>query len=130
HVETLSARPNLPAVTDPLVTVEPVETKAQLRRFTDIPYLLHVADERWTPEVRAYESWRLDARRHPYFERGDAAYLLARRGGQPVGRIAAHVTRLGDRDAWFGFFDLPDDADVARALLDAAQGWLAEQGAR
>ena len=108
--------------------MEPVESKIQLRRFADIPYLLHGHDDRWTPGVRAYESWRLDARRHPYFDEGDAAYLLARRVGQPAGRVVAHVARHGDTDGWFGFFDVPDDADVTDALLDAAVAWLDEQG--
>ena len=111
------------------VTVEPVEAKIQLRRFAEVPYLLHGRDERWSPGVRAYEAWRLDARRHPYFEQGDAAFFLARRGGQPAGRIAAHQARAGEVDAWFGAFDVPDDADVTEALLAAAQGWLTEQGA-
>ena len=127
--QTLPAVSSLQTVGE-LVTVEPVESKAQLRRFADIPYLLHGADERWSPGVRAYESWRIDARRHPYFDRGDAAYLLARRAGRPVGRIAAHVDRSGAVDGWFGFFDVPDDGAVAGALLDAAQEWLDEQGAR
>lgn len=112
-----------------LVTVEPVEGKAQLRRFRDVPYLLHGHDARWNPGVRAYESWRLDARRHPYFDAGDAAYLLARDGGRPVGRVAAHRARAGDRNGWFGFFDAPDDDEVVGALLDAAETWLRDEGA-
>ena len=112
-----------------VVTIEPVESKTALRRFTDVPFILHRRDPRWSPEVRAYESWRLDARRHPYFDRGDAAYLLARRDGHPVGRIAAHRQRAGDVAGWFGFFDGPDDAEVTRALLDAARTWLEGEGA-
>ena len=112
-----------------VVTIEPVESKAALRRFTDVPYLLHRHDERWSPEVRAYRSWRLDARRHPYFDDGDAAFLLARREGHPIGRIAAHLPRRGDVDGWFGFFDGPDDLAVTRALLDAARRWLEGEGA-
>lgn len=114
---------------NPLVTVEPVEASTQLRRFRDIPFLLHGDDDRWRPGVRAYESWRLDAKRHPYFDHGDAAYLLARRAGTPVGRIAAHVSGPDRTDGHFGFFDAPDDDDVVAPLLDAAQEWLAEQGA-
>lgn len=118
----------------PPITVEPVESRAQLRRFADVPFVLHRDDERWRPPLRAFDRWRLDARRHPYFDRGDAAYLLARRGGHPVGRIAAHVP---DRrpaggeppEGRFGFFDVPDDASVVGALLDAAAEWLDEQGA-
>lgn len=112
-----------------IVTVEPVEAKAQLRRFRDVPYLLHRGDPRWKPGVRAYESWRLDSQRHPYFDRGDAAYFLARRAGQPAGRIVAHRDEQGATDAWFGFFAAPDDAEVVEALLDAAQEWLRGEGA-
>lgn len=90
--------------------------------------MLHHDEPRWTPGVRAWEQWRLDARRHPYFHRGDAAYLLARRGGAPVGRIAAHVASTDATAGWFGFFDVPDDDSVTVALLDAAQTWLDEQG--
>ncbi|MDE0805443.1 MAG: hypothetical protein OSA99_19255 [Acidimicrobiales bacterium] len=111
-----------------LVTVEPVEARTQLRRFRDIPFLLHREDDRWHPGVRAYESWRLDANRHPYFESGDAAYFLARRGGRPVGRIAAHRAETGATDGFFGFFDAPDDDDVVAALLRAAQDWLTGEG--
>ncbi len=111
------------------VTVEPVESRTVLRRFADVPYLLHRHDPRWSPGVRAYESWRIDARRHPYFEQGDAAYFLARRSGQPVGRIAAHRDRPRTPDGRFGLFDVPDDDEVTRALLGAAAVWLGEEGA-
>lgn len=109
--------------------MEPVESRPQLRRFADIPYLLFGKDERWSPGVRAYESWRLDARRHPYFDRGDAAFFLARVGGRPAGRIAAHVRDAGATEGWFGFFDVPDEASVTGALLDAARAWLEAEGA-
>lgn len=112
-----------------VITVEPVESKAQLRRFADVPYVLHGRDDRWSPGVRAYESWRLDVRRHPYFDHGDAAFLLARTNGRPAGRIAAHRRASGDPEGWFGFFDVPDDAGVTVALLDAARSWLEDEGA-
>ena len=111
-----------------VITVEPVESKAERRRFADVPYLLHGRDERWSPGVRAYESWRLDERRHPYFERAEAAFLLARVGGRPAGRIAAHVARVGDRAGFFGFFETSGE-EVTGPLLDAAQAWLDEHGA-
>lgn len=112
-----------------LVSVEVVESRPQLRRFAEVPFLLHRDDPRWSPGVRAFEQWRLDPRRHPYFERGDAAYLLARRAGRPVGRIAAHVDGSGDGRGFFGFFDVPDDQRVVDALLGAATRWVAERGA-
>lgn len=118
----------MPPVVGP-VTVEPVESKAQLRRFAEVPFVLLGSDPRWSAGIRAHEQWRHDARRHPYFDRGDAAFLLARRAGQPVGRIAAHVDGTGSDQVWFGLFDVPDDDAVTAALLEAASGWLRDQGA-
>ena len=118
----------MPTASGP-VTVEPVESRSQLRRFADVPFVLLGADPRWTAGVRAYEQWRHDARRHPYFDRGDAAFHLARRSGQPAGRIAAHVDGSGSGQGWFGMFDVPDDPAVTTALLDVGAAWLRDQGA-
>ncbi|HSP03020.1 MAG TPA: hypothetical protein VLR27_05930 [Acidimicrobiales bacterium] len=109
------------------VTVEPVESKSQLRRFAEVPFVLLGTDDRWSAGVRAHQQWRHDARRHPYFDRGDAAFFLARRGGQPAGRIAAHVDGTRSEQGWFGMFDVADDDAVTAALVDAATGWLREQ---
>lgn len=118
----------MPAASGP-VTVEPVESTSQLRRFADVPFVLLGADPRWSTGVRAYEQWRHDARRHPYFDRGDAAFHLARRAGQAAGRIAAHVDGSGSTQGWFGMFDVPDDPVVTTALLEVAAAWLRDQGA-
>ena len=110
-----------------VVTVEPVESKSQLRRFAEVPFVLLGTDDRWSAGVRAHEQWRHDARRHPYFDRGDAAFFLSRRGGRPAGRIAAHVDGAGADQGWFGMFDVADDPAVTGALVEAAVGWLREQ---
>lgn len=112
------------------IVVEPAETRTELRRFAEIPYVLHHADPRWSPGVRAFEQWRLDPRRHPYFERGDAGFLLARRGGQLAGRLAVHVPARQATDGRFGFLAVPDDTAVVDALVAAAVEWLTERGVR
>jgi GNAT superfamily N-acetyltransferase len=58
---------------------------------------------------------------------------VARDGAVPVGRIAAAVDRNHNDHAhetvgFFGFYEAPDDADVAAALLEAARAWIAAQG--
>lgn len=114
------------------VSIETAASRTQRRRFAELPYLLHRRDPLWRREVRAYESWRLDSDRHPYFEHGDGVFLLARRHGQLAGRIAAHVPDRRRPDAEpgrFGFLATVDDADVVAALLDAARTWVEEQGA-
>ena len=50
--------------------------------------------------------------------------------GRPCGRITAHIAADDDEHGWFGFFDVADDVDAARALVDAARTWLRERGCR
>lgn len=109
------------------VSVEELTGGKSLVRFTELPHALHGMDPQFTPMLMAWERARLDPHRNAFFDRGDAAYFLARRLGRPVGRIAAHVAEPGG-DGCFGFWWLVDDAEVARALLDAARRWLRERG--
>jgi len=109
------------------VAVEEVSGGKPLVRFIDLPEALHDHDPRWAPQIRAWERYRLDTHRNPFFELGDAVYLLARLVGRPAGRVTAHVAEPG-REGRFGFWSTVDEPVVATALLDAAQEWLAEQG--
>jgi hypothetical protein len=109
------------------VTVEEARGGKAFGRFVELPFALHHQDPRWAPPVVAYERWRLDPRRNPYFEEGDAVYLLARRMGRPAGRMSAHLAAEGG-DGWFGFFDAVNDAAVLDALVEGAKEWLTERG--
>jgi GNAT superfamily N-acetyltransferase len=75
----------------------------------------------------------LSRTKNPFFEHGEAEYLLAERNGEVVGRIAAISNRLHnethqDRVGFFGFFECIDDQAVADALLDAAADWCRTRG--
>jgi hypothetical protein len=110
------------------VSVEEVEGRKALQRFLELPQALHGRDPRWAPPVMAWERYRLDPQRNPFFERGDAVYLLARLRGRPAGRITAQVHHPGAAAGAFGFWWTVDDDAVAAALLDAARAWLAARG--
>jgi len=115
------------------VDVRPVRTRRELKRFVRVPFHLHRDRPQWVPPL-IYERMRfLDRGRNPYFEHAEAEYFLAERDGEPVGRITAQVDERwdevqGGRDGMFGFFETVEDAEVARALLEAAEGWLRERG--
>ena len=64
---------------------------------------------------------------------GDAALLLARRGGRAVGRLTAHRQAAGQAsggEGSFGFLviERQGDLDVLEGLLDAAGSWLVDRG--
>lgn len=76
---------------------------------------------------------RLNPRKNPFFEHGEAALFCAYRNGWPVGRCSVsidrgHLDRHRDATGFFGFFDTIDDEAVARALLSRAEGWLRGKG--
>jgi GNAT superfamily N-acetyltransferase len=111
------------------VTVRPVTTGKDLRRFIDFPYRLHARDPLWVPPLRRDVTLLLSRAKNPFFEHAEAEYFLAESGGNVVGRIAAIANRLhneyhGDQVGFFGFFEAVDDQAVAGALLDAAAAWL------
>jgi len=85
------------------------------------------------PPLRLERRLFLDRRRNAYFRHAEAELFLARRGGRVVGRVSAQIDHAyndfhGDRTGMFGFLELEDDPEAARALVGAAEGWLAARG--
>lgn len=116
------------------VSVEPVMCRSDLRRFVRLPWRLYAGDPCWIPPLLRQVAGLLD-RRHPFYDggEGDRQLFLAWRAGRPVGRLAAILNRAhnrfhGDRSGFFGFFECDDDPAAARALIEAAAGWLGAQG--
>jgi GNAT superfamily N-acetyltransferase len=115
------------------VEVRPVKSRRDLARFVEVPFRLYRDDPVWVPPLRAERKLFLSRRQNPFFEHGEAEYLLAWRDGEPAGRVSAHVDRSfndyhDNRWGMFGFFETENDPEVAGALLDAASGWLRERG--
>jgi len=115
------------------VSIRPVRTRRELKRFVKVPFRLHRDSEQWVPPLIFERMQFLDRRKNPWFEHGEAEYFLAERDGEPVGRITAHVDRRwdefqGGKDAMFGFFETAEDPEVARALFDAACEWASGKG--
>ncbi len=114
------------------VSIRPVGSRRELKRFVDLPYRLH-AGTRWIPPLRLERRLFLNRRLNPYFKHGEAEYFLAWRGERVVGRATAQVDRAfnefhDSRWGMFGFLELEDDEEAMTALLAAAESWLRERG--
>ncbi len=113
--------------------IRPVASKRELNAFIELPWRLYRNEPNWVPPLRFERRQFLDRRRNPFFEHGEAEYFLAWRDGRAVGRITAQVDHnlnefQGNEWGLFGFFECEEDPQVARALLDAAEGWLRARG--
>ncbi|MGK2938284.1 MAG: hypothetical protein ACSLFR_10845 [Solirubrobacteraceae bacterium] len=117
------------------VVVQPVAGRRDLREFIELPFRLHATSPCWVPPLRFERRQFLNPKRNAFFRHGDAQLFLARRDGQVVGRISAQVNAAFDAQhtdepstGMFGFLEFEEDAEVAAALLNAAAGWVREQG--
>jgi hypothetical protein len=90
-------------------------------------------DPAWVRPLDFVLKEKLDPKKDPFHRHAAVALFTAYKDGKLVGRTSATVDKAW-LDTWkddtghFGFFDTIDDADVARALLDAAESWLRERG--
>ena len=114
------------------ISVEPVSGRRDLGEFIELPYRLHRGTP-WVPPIRSERRRFLNRSKNPFFEHAEAEYFLARREGEVVGRITAHIDGRWDEyqggsDGWFGFFEAEEDPAIFAALLDTAAGWIRERG--
>jgi GNAT superfamily N-acetyltransferase len=115
------------------VSIRPVRTRRELKRFVKVPFGIHRHHPLWVAPLIFERMEFLSEKKNPYFEHAEAQLLIAERDGEPVGRISAQVDHRwdeyqGGRDAMFGFFETVDDREVAVALIEAACEWAAGKG--
>ncbi len=115
------------------VTIRPVGSRRELKRFVKVPFHLHRDHPQWVAPLIFERMEFLNPRKNPWFEHAEAQLFVAERDGEPVGRISAQVDSRwdefqGGNDALFGFFETSEDPEVARTLFAAANEWAAAKG--
>lgn len=116
------------------LSIAPATSRADLRAFVELLWRVYADDPHWVPPLRGDALALVSGpARNPYFAHAEVQCFLARRGGEVVGRIAAHVDRLVlERRSGLGLWGLfevaGDDADVGAALIATAEEWLRAKG--
>ena len=115
------------------LAVVPVQTAQQWRDFHHLLFKLYADDPQWVAPLLIERKFHFMPKHNPYFQHAKAAFFLAYRAGVPVGRITAqidqlHLERYHDATGHFGFIEAVNDLAVFTALLQAAEGWLRDQG--
>ncbi len=111
--------------------IEQVASKKGMDEFIRCPWKVYRGNPNWVPPLIS-EMRFLFSDKNPFFRHAEAAYFLARKGGDVVGRIAAiidrnHINVHNEQAGFFGFFECLPDPAAAAGLLDAASAWLRER---
>jgi GNAT superfamily N-acetyltransferase len=119
------------------ITIRRVNSKADTKAFVELSYRLNADDPNWVPPLRDEAYALITPGKNPWFEHGEAVYFLALRGDQAVGRISAQIDHIaltqpseqgmGPGVGNWGMFEA-EDAEVAAALIAAAENWLRSKG--
>ncbi|MGC9349606.1 MAG: GNAT family N-acetyltransferase [Anaerolineae bacterium] len=109
------------------------EDRSDVNRFIDFSFDLYEGCEQWVPPLVSSLRLAMDRRRHPFYHHSDAAFFVAELDGQVAGRIAAldneRYNAYNDaKVAFFYYFDVIHDQQVAQGLLDAAADWARSRG--
>lgn len=106
-----------------MIEITEVTTKKDLRKFVKLPFRLYEKCEYWVPPLIKDEMETLDLKKNPVSKNAEATYYIALKDGEPAGRIAVIVNHLeieeqGKKKIRFGWFDVIDDIEVTKALLN------------
>ena len=108
-----------------MITIKEAKTKSELTDYIKFPFSLYKNNKYWVPPIIADELETFDKTKNPAFENADAYFYIAYKNNEIVGRIAAiinwgEVNNQHKKKVRFGWFDVIDDIEVTKALLEKA----------
>ena len=119
------------------VVIVPVSSNADREEFVDFGYRINADDSNFVPELRTTELSKFTPGKNPFFAHARHQLFLAKRDGETVGRISAHIDELalaqppeqgmGPGTGNWGALETKD-ADVAKLLIATAEDWLRAEG--
>ncbi len=115
------------------IIISEVTTKKELKAFVRFNYKLYKDCEWAVPDFLEDTLDTFNPKKNPAFNFCEAAFFLAKRDGEIVGRVATIINKRAN-EQWktkvvrFGWIDYIDDIEVTRALMDTVCKWGKERG--
>ena len=106
-----------------MIILKEAKTRREIKRFVLCPFSLYRKNKYWVPPIIKDEIANFNPKKNPVFKNADARFFLAFRCKKIVGRVIAIInwSEVNDqkiKKMRFGWFDVIDDVEVSRALLD------------
>ncbi|MGJ8743743.1 GTP cyclohydrolase [Polaribacter sp.] len=106
-----------------MITLKKITNKKEMKQFVQFPFSLYKNHKYWVPPIIKDEIDNFDAEINPVFENADAQFFIAIKDHKIVGRIVAiinwfEVEKQQIKKMRFGWFDVIDDIEVSKALIN------------
>lgn len=106
-----------------MIIIKEAISKKELRDYVMFSFELYKNNPYWIPPIIAEELETFDKDKNPAFQTAEAHFYLAYKGNKIVGKLAAiinwdEVNILKKSKVRFGWFDVIDDIEVTKALLE------------
>ena len=115
-----------------MIEVKEVATCRQRREFLDFPNKLYKGNPCYAPALMMDER-KIFRKDYHYYDTSEAVYYNAYKDGRMAGRISGILQRSsnekwGQKRVRFTRFDVIDDFEVAKALLETVEAWARQKG--
>jgi ribosomal protein S18 acetylase RimI-like enzyme len=109
-----------------MIRIQEALTKKEMKEYVMFSFELYKDNPNWIPPIIADELETFDKTKNPALQTAEAHFYLAYKNNKIVGKIAAiinweEVNLLGKRKVRFGWFDVVDDIEVTKALLNKVE---------
>lgn len=106
-----------------MISITEAKSKKELTEYIKFSFKLYKDNPYWIPPLISDELNSFDRDINPIFQSAEAHFYLAWRDGKIVGKIAAIINKdeveiLKKNKVRFGWFDVIDDIEVTKALLE------------
>ncbi|KAF2518651.1 GTP cyclohydrolase [Flavobacterium salilacus subsp. salilacus] len=106
-----------------MITIKEAKTKKEIKDFIKFSFKLYKGCPYWVPPIIDDELENFDVTKNPAFAHADAKFYLAYRNNEIVGKVAViinwqEVKMQQKSKVRFGWFDVIDDIEVTKALLE------------
>lgn len=113
--------------------IKEVKTSRDAKIFRSVPAKIYKGDPNWVHPLDSDIEVVFDPSKNERFKGGEAIRWVLFDGTEPIARIAAFyntedAAREPQPTGACGFFECPDDQQIANLLFDTAREWLLERG--
>jgi GNAT superfamily N-acetyltransferase len=110
------------------ITIVEVNTKKQMLDFVKFPFELYKDHPFWVPPLIQEELETFNKKINPAFDQAEAKFYLAYKNSKIVGRVVAIVNWVEVKEqkkskVRFGWFDVIDDVNVTKVLLETVANY-------